>query len=392
MTSFDATFELKTEADEAALEEARSFVGVPLRIEQWSTEASIDNIRHYALGLGDLNPLWQDYSYGRQSVHRTVVAPPTFLNAIFDAGVAPGLGGLPALHTGSRWVFHSWVRLGDQLRARAELEGAELVESRRGRRIVQYGRTEYFRLDSLGREEKVAEHTGEVVRIAARGSAGGLEFAPRQEHHYSEVELAEIERAALAVEIRGPVPRYWEDVAVDDSLGQVVKGPFTRLSMVCYYMGAPGSPGYRAFDAWWRNRHRAHHQPDALPNTFDPAYFAGTGVTSLGHHVPAVARTLGMPGVYDNGNQRTGLMATLITNWMGDDALLVQYGHQLRAPVILGDTLYFSGEVTAKTPAASHSPVTLHLQAHNQLGQLVSTGDATVLLPRKEGDAAATLR
>jgi acyl dehydratase len=389
--TFYATLEERGAADEAALEEARSMIGVPLRVAQWNTAATIDNIRHYALAIGDLNPLWLDAEYARTSVHGTIVAPPTFFFSIYQ-GIAPGLGGLAALNQEATWRFFDWARRDDPIVADAYIRDATLAEGRAGRkRIDQHGRINYWRDDGDGNTVKLAEVDTTVARVPTRGT-GGLDYAPRESHRYTADELAEIERQVLAVRPRGNLRRSWESVKSGDVVDSVVKGPYTRMSMVCYYASAPGSPGYRAFDAWWRNHHLATTNPDGLPNTFDPSYFRGTGTSSMGHHDAHVGQAIGMPGVYDNGNQRIGVMATVPTNWMGDEGFLCEYTHRLRRPVILGDTLTISGQVTGTGETGpdladgldtrNFGQVTMCLTATNQLGEVVSSGEAKVLLPR----------
>jgi acyl dehydratase len=392
----EARFAVTDSITDALVAEARSYVGVPLRLSQWNSEASIDNIRHYALGLGDLNPLWTDEAYARESVHRTIVAPPTFLYSVY-CGLAPGMDGLPALLREAKWRFYDWVRLGDQLRAEAQVDDVEVRLNRRGeKRILQFGHLAYYRVDRFGWRELVARCDQVVTRPPGPAREGAVAYGGREPYVYTNQELTEIEAAVLAVKPQGHAPRWWDDVEVGDKLQTIVKGPFTRMSMVCYYAGAPGSPGYRAFDAWWLNRHRALNSPGELPNTFPPAYFAGTGVSSMGHHDSRAARMIGMPGIYDNGNQRIGLMSTALTTWMGDAGRLYEYEHVIRKPVILGDTVYIDGTVTEKLegevlslrsedgPAAQ---VRIELCARNQLGDTVSTGEAAVLLPKRCLDA-----
>ena len=396
MNAFYATFADTSAVDEASLREALEYVGVPLRLEQWNTEASADAIRHYAMGIGDPNPLWQDESYARDSAQGVIVAPPTFLYSVY-VGFAPGLPGLPAYLRRVDWRFLDWVRRGDQLRTSVSLRDAALVENKHGaKRIHQYPRTEYSRTTAAGASTLVASSDDTVVRPPGPGHPGALAYEPRPEYGYSEAELADIERAVLAVRRRGPQPRYWDDVEAGDQVDRIVKGPYTRMTMLCYHMGAAGAPNYRAFDIWWHNRHLAYTDPGALPaTTINSSAYAGTGVTPLGHHDSGIAQILGMPGVYDNGPQRTGLLANCLTNWMGDHGFLYRLTHDLRAPVILGDTLFIEGTVTGK-PAAidetepaplvdlgGHGPIEIELTATNQLGQVVSTAAAVVLLPRR---------
>ena len=51
-----------------ALEDWKERIGVNLRIGNiFNQLASKEAIRNYALGIGDVNPLWQDEDYARQT-------------------------------------------------------------------------------------------------------------------------------------------------------------------------------------------------------------------------------------------------------------------------------------------------------------------------------------
>ena len=62
----------------------------------WCHEATRDNIRHYAHGIGDDNPLWCDPDYAAQSRFGGLTALPSFLFAC-DRIVSGYVGGLPGL-------------------------------------------------------------------------------------------------------------------------------------------------------------------------------------------------------------------------------------------------------------------------------------------------------
>ena len=68
---------------DAALESLRERIGVPIEntAEPWCHEATRDNIRHYAHGIGDDNPLWCDPDYAAKTRYGGIVALPTFLFA-----------------------------------------------------------------------------------------------------------------------------------------------------------------------------------------------------------------------------------------------------------------------------------------------------------------------
>src|SRR6195952_2368721 len=76
---------------------ARRNVRIENTLEPWCHEATRDNIRHWAHGIGDDNPLWCEPSYAKKSQYGKLVAPPSFiypLNRVFSGYV----GGLPGVH------------------------------------------------------------------------------------------------------------------------------------------------------------------------------------------------------------------------------------------------------------------------------------------------------
>ena len=76
---------------EEGLDDLRKRIGVKIEntIEPWNYEATRDAIRHYAHGIGDDNPLWNDPSYAEKTTYGTLVALPSFLfttSRIISAG------------------------------------------------------------------------------------------------------------------------------------------------------------------------------------------------------------------------------------------------------------------------------------------------------------------
>ena len=391
MADFEHSQKVFATIDDDALADISAGLGEPVRIAPWNTSAAFDNVRHFANGIGDWNPLWVDKDYGRQSVHHVNLAPPTFLNSL-DGPVFTGAPGLASFRVGSDWNFYDWVRVDDQLCAEAWMESAEIAQRRHGDRgIKTISLTKYYRLRESGRE-LVAEHRAHGWRIPPRGADDALNIKPRAIYHYTDEELADIEHAVLEIKRRGEETRWWDDVAVGDDIGQVVKGPYTRMSMLCWYAGAPGSPGYVAHDLWWRYRWLAEHDPQSLPsNGMPPEYFLGSGVTSLGHHNADVAIQVGMPGVYDNGNQRVAMVAHLLTNWMGDEGFISKLSVGVRRPVIEGDTVWIRGKVDGsagiiganRRALGPTGQVSVSIEGTNQLGQTVVEGSAAIELSRR---------
>ena len=64
-----------------SLADLRKLIGVPIEdsLEPWCYEATRDNIRHWAHGIGDDNPLWCDPAYAAKTDGTRVQAPPSFI-------------------------------------------------------------------------------------------------------------------------------------------------------------------------------------------------------------------------------------------------------------------------------------------------------------------------
>ena len=65
--------------DYAAFDDLRRRIGVKITdtLEPWCHEATRDNIRHYAHGIGDDNPLWTRTDYAKATAHGGLIAPPS---------------------------------------------------------------------------------------------------------------------------------------------------------------------------------------------------------------------------------------------------------------------------------------------------------------------------
>lgn len=372
---------LRPTLDDEALARARSMIGMPIRVELWNHEASRDSIRHYAWGLGDDNPLWCDPAYAARTRWGGLIAPPTFFFGVFDAVVAPGLPDIQWYYSGIDAEFHAPMRRDTRFDVKAEYVDAREVSGRRVKRmLVQTGRVDYH--DEYG--QLLVRVMSHCFRVARLGAEGGLSYAPRAEHRYAPGELERIGDAILNEFRRGADTLHWDDVKVGDTMPGTVRGPINRLDMTCYYAGAVGTSGYKSTRLKWLYAHWARTAPERLPNNYDPSYYAAAVSPSIGHQDKEVATSeLGMPGPYDNGPQRIGMMSTCLTNWMGDDGFLRRYSARLKLPVIFGDTTFTRGRVTGKRIEDGRALVDAEVWAENQLGETTAAGTAVIELPRR---------
>lgn len=377
-----AEFDLLAPAiSDNALAEARSLLGMPIRVEQYNYEATRDVIRHYAWGIGDDNPIYSDPEYAKATQWGTIIAPPTFFFGLWDAVVAPGLPDVQWYYSGIDAEFYHPIRRNDTVTASAEYVSAEPLSGKTvANMLVQTGDVRYH--DQDGRlMTKVMSH---CFRVARQSAKGGLSYTPRDKHVFTDEEIAAIADAQVNEYVRGASVLHWEDVEVGSSLPGTVRGPINQQDMTAYYCGAVGTSGYKSTKLRWKYKHWANHSPEKLPNNYDKSYYGAKVLPSIGHQDAKVATVdLGMPGPYDNGPQRCGMLTTVATNWIGDNGFVRKLSARLKMPVIFGDCNYFKGKVTDKRIENGLGLVTLELWGENQFGQVTIKGSAEVELPRR---------
>ena len=210
----------------------RRAIGVPIAdtVEPWCYEATRDNIRHYAHGIGDDNPLWCDPEYAETGPYGTLVAPPSFVFALSRilSGYVGGLPGVHAMWAGADLHWHQPIRRGTEVTAKAYLK--DLVEHQTrfaGRAFQQIYHVELSSSsgDLLCEGDSWCFRTERDTAREQGTKYDDVKERPRAP--YTEAELREIYSQYEHEEVRGAQPRYFEDVRVGDGLPTLVKGPMT---------------------------------------------------------------------------------------------------------------------------------------------------------------------
>ncbi len=361
---------------DGALEEARSLIGVDLRRtgQSWNTEASPDAVRHFCWGLGDENPLFCDPAYGATTKWQSVLAPGCFLYTIDTTVVAPKLRGIQWLYGGTEWEWFEPIRHRDSFTVRARLlDAVEKRGSKARAFIIQTGEVLYTNQHG----QLVCRALGNTARTPRAKAEGGLKYEPRETHRYTNEELEHIAHAIEHEELRGAVPRHWEDVEVGAAIQPMLKGPLNITDMICWYSG--GGHSYQSHRR--AHMHRKRHPADAFVNSETGAQDSA----ARGHTESTMAREVGMPGGYDVGTQRISWLGQLMTNWMGDEGFLRKLNVSLRRPNIFGDVSWCKGQIVDKRIEDALYVVELELAVVNQLDETTATGTALVALPSRSG-------
>ncbi len=363
---------------ERGLDKLRARIGIKIEdtLEPWCHEATRDNIRHYAHGIGDDNPLWCDPDYAAGTKHGGVIALPSFLFACsrIISGYVGGLPGVHAMWAGADWQWHHWVKRNDAITTEAWLK--DLVEHETkfaGRAVQQIYHVNFYNQKGM----KVAEADSWCFRTdrdqAREEGTKYTELKEKPPRRYTDEELARLYKLYAGEEVRRGVPRLWESVEIGDPLPSIAKGPMTVTGFIAFAQGW-GGLYIRANKLAWKQIHR--HPGLGIKNRF--------GIPDCPERVHwenDFATMVGAPGAYDYGPERCSWLTHHLTNWMGDDGFLRRAHCKIRRHNPEGDLLVIDGRVTRKYVEDGRHLVDIEQEARNQDGELSVVGGGTVELP-----------
>lgn len=362
------------------LEDLRKRIGLKIgaTAEPWCYEATRDNIRHYAHGIGDDNPLWCDPEYAAKTQYGGIIALPSFLfsTSRIVSGYVGGLPGVHAMWSGADWQWHKPVKRNDTISTEAYLK--DLVEHQTrfaGRAVQQIYHVDFFNQNG----DKVAEADSWCFRTerdhAREQGSKYKEVRAREPRRYSPEEIQEAYKLYAQEEVRGSTPRYWEDVKEGEALPVMFKGPMTVTGFIAYAQGW-GGLYIRANKLAWR-------LIDAHPGVGITNRFGIPDVPERVHWEEDFALEVGAPGAYDYGPERTSWMTHHLTNWAGDAGFLRRSHCKIRRHNPEGDMLFIKGMVKRKFVEDGRHLVEISQEAHNQDDELSVLASGVVELPSR---------
>jgi acyl dehydratase len=377
LTKTERTFPKITEG---GLDDLRRRIGVKIgaTAEPWCYEATRDNIRHYAHGIGDDNPLWCDPEYAAKTSHGGILALPSFLfsTSRIVSGYVGGLPGVHAMWSGADWAWHKPVRRNDAISTEAHLKDLIEHETRFAGRAVQ----QIYHVDFFNQEgDKVAEADSWCFRTerdhAREQGSKYKEVRAREPRRYTQEEINEGYKLYAHEEVRGGTPRYWQDVEEGEALPVMFKGPMTVTGFIAYAQGW-GGLYIRANKLAWK-------LIDAHPGVGITNRFGIPDVPERVHWEEDFALEVGAPGAYDYGPERNSWLTHQLTNWMGDDGFLRKSHCKIRRHNPEGDMLFFNAKVKGKFVEDGRHLVEIEQEARNQDGELSVVGTGVVELPSR---------
>jgi len=346
---------------------------IPSTYNDYATKA---RIKAFVDGIGDVNPLFQNEAYAKNTRYGGIVAPPSWIYSLFTgAAMNTGMRGIHGFHSADDLEFLKPVLAGDLITGEVSLGKLEEKKGKfAGRMFMEYHDKKYFNQ----RNELVTKGTALVIRTERSSGREKKKYSTLTlPHPWTEKELLKIEDEILAEEIRGSDVRYWEDVKIHEKLPSLVKGPLGLTDMIAFMMGTGGP--IKAHGALMRLYHRNRGWGFRDPETHS--------VESMGavHYNKIVAKEAGLPSPYEIGVQRNCWLIQSLTDWIGDEGWLKKCYAEYRKFIYLSDVVWIEGEVARKyMDENGEHCVDIEITALNQRSENTTVARATAILPSRE--------
>ena len=164
-------------------------------------------------------------------------------------------------------------------------------------------------------DEEVAQVEAWGVRTERGTAKGKGKYRYLQPQKYTANDLTNIADEYATETCRAAKPLYWDDLEIGQQTPSIVRDPYTTTIAVAFEQAWGGlftrSHGFwfdlvsRHPALWLQNEHGVPEPPEAV------------------HWDSALARSAGVPTAYDYGPELISWMATMLSNWCGDQGRLV---------------------------------------------------------------------
>ncbi len=389
MTTTSEEFEKATDFSfkEEDIDAAKALVGVwtGSTRQEYITQAGYDNMRNFARGYGDDNPLYTSDGYGESTRWGGQIAAPMQPIAMNQPLLTdppevkvrrPAFRGIHVFVSGSTWDWFRPVHAGDRLFNFGGTESAVEKKSEFAERSLQLTNIKVMfnqRAEVVAISRTLLIHT-ERKTAREKGTNAAIEPAT-----YTDDQIAEIDAIYAAERARGSEPRWFEDVSVGDPLTPMAKGPLTTTDIIVFHAGGYGFQPYAPTAGRIAHDNRQRIAPFYVKNEY--------GVPDVAQRVhwdSAWAQAIGNPMAYDYGVMRDCWLSHYVTDWMGDDAWLVRQSSEIRKFNYIGDVHVITGEVVDKRIEDGRCLVDIEMRGTNQRDTVTCPGTATVALPSRE--------
>jgi acyl dehydratase len=371
------------------------WIGIPLGGGEFKDPIHVNDVRRWAQGMQNPNPLYFDDDYAAESHFGRIVAPQSFAVCTDTShGAGPAIQGtIPGQHMlfgGDEWWFYGpRIYPGDHFSHERMLFDYKVTQtSFAGPTMFSRGDTTYVNQ----RGEIVCKQRSTSIRYLAELAREMGAFKDNVEKQWTDAELEDIERQKLEYYRSfldlGHEKRLF--VKVDDKLPRRAIGPHTLMSFTTewrsYLMtvwGASREHGQSSTmeAGWLPEMSRDQEGAKIDPSNADGLYKG----PSRGHVQPRYAQLIGMPRGYGYGASMGAWIIDYLTNWGGEWCFVLHSNMQYRSPALTGDVTYLDGEVVEMNYDDPSGPIaSVKVVMTNQDDSVMASGQAEVRLPHQD--------
>jgi acyl dehydratase len=375
--------------------EVDKWVGVPLGGGQYRDPIAVNDVRRWAQGMQNANPLYYDADYAAESVFGQIVAPQSFtVNCTVGHGAIPAvqgyIEGTHMLFGGDEWWFYDpklRILPGDRYFSDRMLFDYVVKETKfAGPTMFSRGDTTYINQ----RGEVLARQRSTSIRYYADEAVRRADYTQTQhDPEWTDAQLEDLEKQKLeyirSIRDLGHERRLF--VKPGEKLLRRPIGPHTIMTFTTEWRAYTFTVWGSSLDSGLSSTDKAGWIPemdrDVEGAKVDPT--AGDGLykgPSRGHAQPRYARLIGMPRGYGYGATMGAWVLDYLTNWGGEHCFVLHTDVKYRGPALTGDVTFLDGEVTAVNNDDPRGPIaTVEVVMSNQKGEVMAKGPAEGLLP-----------
>jgi acyl dehydratase len=369
------------------------WIGKPLGGARLKESIHVNDIRRWAQGMQNPNPLHFDEEYAADSRLGAILAPQSFAVCTDTShGAGPAIQGvIPGQHMifgGDEWWFHgSRIAPGDVITHDRMLFDYKVAETRfAGPTMFSRGDTTYINQ----RGEVICKQRSTSVRYLAENARKLGMFKDNVRKTWQDQELEDLEKRKL---------EYYQsflDLGHDKRLF-VKPGDLLPVRPIGPHSIATFTTEWRAYlmTVWGAAREygetstmRAGWLPEMSRDEegakIDPGNADGLYKgPSRGHVQTRYAQLIGMPREYGYGASMGAWIIDYLANWAGEWGFIRHSAMQYRSPALSGDATFLHGEVVDVDHAdRSGAPVaSVKVVMKNQDDAVMASGTAEVVLP-----------
>jgi acyl dehydratase len=367
------------------------WIGKPLGGGRLKDPVVANDLRRWAQGMQNPNPLYFDEAYAAESRFGRLFAPQSFAVCTDTShGAGPAIQGvIPGQHMifggDEWWFFGPRIAPGDLIRHDRMLFDYKVAETKfSGPTMFSRGDTSYINQ----RGELVCKQRSTSVRYLAENARKLGMFKDNVPRTWTDQQLEELEKQKLEYYQSfldlGHEKRLF--VKRGDKLPRRPIGPHNIASFTTewrsYLMTVWGAVEWYGDTSTMRAGWLPEMSRDEEGAKIDPSQSDGLYKgPSRGHVQTQYAQLIGMPREYGYGASMGAWILDYLTNWGGEWCFVRHSAMQYRAPALSGDVTWLDGEVTAVDHAGPAPVATVRVVMTNQDGAVMAQGSAEIELP-----------